>query len=167
MQIIARLAIIFSDAVAMHRVILGLIKAIAMADGKMDSAESALLNNAIKAFRTISKLKYYECILENIDISNGNVFTSNLDNKKFYKKAINVISSYAHWLEPEQIIAIYDATIFGKADKGAILTKLGVQVSHSKKSYYYSELTKEVIYNEICFFTKELDDIYIINFFKK
>ncbi len=70
----------------------------------------------------------YQELLEKIQNHHSNyIYSKNgLKPEKFAKKVTKVLSSYAKDINKDDVISLYDHTVFGAADEGFIITRVGI-----------------------------------------
>jgi len=98
------------------------------ADGTQDNHEIILYNLYVDLLLSSDLVDDYLPALEEINKSSSiDLYSHNNENKNsFEKKCNNALNAYAKNIVGEIVISLYDATIFGKADEGFILTPLAI-----------------------------------------
>jgi hypothetical protein len=108
-------------------------------------------------------------------IEHPNFFGKEISAKKFKKKCSKAINSYALGIDPEDVLAVFDDTIFGKADEGFLVTKWGivsdnyqtiffsqiVSCKHSEDHYLEFKLKSGITEKRVCFYDdKKVIELY-------
>jgi len=96
--------------------------------GTVSDDELIASNTYIQLLNSELNLDAYESVLKKIDGYRSNyIYARNSEhNKGFNKKLKKALTTYANGLVEDDVIALYDSTIFGGADKGFVITKLGI-----------------------------------------
>jgi len=101
---------------------------IIFADGVENENEAELYKLFNNLILSKSLIKLYIDDLKEINNSESfDLFSINNSNPdKFLKKRNNALNAYAKNILGEMIISLYDATVFGKGDKGFIITQIAI-----------------------------------------
>jgi len=105
-----------------------LIDEISMLNGKA-SVYELIVYNTYAEFRN-SQYNYdtYKPVLKKIDEYRSNsIYSSRAKHTSgFSKKLKKALATYGYGLVEDDVIALYDSTVFGGADEGFLITKLGI-----------------------------------------
>lgn len=142
----------------LQKQILNILEKVALADGIFDKEEKALLDFAERCFTMAQHTDNYDMTLASLPKNEPNLFLSS--DAKFEKKLASAIESYGVGLNPKEVIAIYDNTTFGKADKGFILNKLGL-ISDQGDILFYNEIERAKPVQDGMIIRTKYDDIVI------
>ncbi len=105
-----------------------LLEKLSMFNGDATTDELMVLNTYIELLNSEFHQKKYEPILQKIDAHRSDYIYNRkgTDPKSFRKKMKNALKTYAFGLTEKDVVALYDATIFGAADEGFLITELGI-----------------------------------------
>jgi hypothetical protein len=125
---------------------------IARADGEISDNEVVLYNIFIGLLNAEEQLDDYLNHLETLTKTKSDMLYSQqgLDTEAYTKKVKNALGAYAQGIPLESVISLYDATVFGKADNGFIVTPLAIITDQAEDmrviplgSIYHVALEKE------------------------
>ena len=97
-------------------------------NGEASIDEILLSNLYIELFNSETYSEHYADIVEKIDTYRSNyIYARGAEHTTGWRKKFNkALKTYAHGLKEDDIIALYDSTIFGGADEGFVITKWGI-----------------------------------------
>ena len=101
---------------------------VAEADGDISNNEILLYNIFLGLLTSEENLENYQAYIEKLSKSKSDMLYSNLGNDRegYEKKVKNALNSYANGIPLSMVMSLYDATVFGKADNGFIVTPLAI-----------------------------------------
>jgi len=101
---------------------------VAEADGDISDNEILLYNIFLGLLTSEENLENYQSCIEKLSKSRSDMLYSNLGNDReaYEKKVKNALNSYANGIPLSMVMSLYDATVFGKADSGFIVTPLAI-----------------------------------------
>lgn len=117
----------------LKEMLLDFLADIAQADDEIDENEDILYMVYMGLLSAEMQLEYYLPHLEALMKTKSDILYSpnTSDDKTYQKKLKNALNSYAKGIPADSTILLYDATIFGKADNGFILTPLAIITDQS------------------------------------
>jgi hypothetical protein len=106
---------------------------IAEADGDISENELQLYNIFIGLLNTEENIDAYIQHIEKLSKAKSDLLYSKVqrDSKTYNKKLTNALKAYAKGIPIESVISLYDATLFGKADNGFIVTPFAIITDQS------------------------------------
>ncbi|MEA3522787.1 MAG: GYF domain-containing protein [Campylobacterota bacterium] len=107
---------------------------IAEADGEISEKEVQLYNIFIGLLNAEASIENYTSHLENLTKVKSDFLYSHQgsDSEAYAKKVKNALGSYAKGINNGMVMSLYDATVFGKADNGFIVTPLAIITDQSE-----------------------------------
>lgn len=97
-------------------------------NGKASDNELIANNTYVQLLNSELNIDSYQNILKKIDEYRSRyIYARNSEhNKGFEKKLKKALATYGQGLMADDVIALYDSTIFGSADEGFLITKYGI-----------------------------------------
>lgn len=118
----------------LKKMMLDFLAEIACADGEISNNEVILYTQFKGLLNAEKNLDSYLEHLENfLKAQNDLLLSRNGNGSEVCEKKIkNALASYAKGIPPERVMCLYDSTLFGKADKGFIVTPLSIITNNCK-----------------------------------
>jgi hypothetical protein len=126
--------------------LIDLLDSISTVESEASTDELIIYNTYVELLNSEVSYDAYQPILTKIDEYRSNyIYARHSEhNKGFSKKLKKALSTYALGLVEDDVIALYDSTIFGGADEGFLITKLGIITTQDED---FSVIPFAMIYN--------------------
>ena len=143
--------------------IIELLEQISLCNDKENVEEIAIINTYIELLNSEQYLELYTPVLKKIDEHNSEYLYNRqgLNPATFYKKLPKALSAYADGIKEEDVLALYDSTIFGGASEGFLVTNYGIITTQDEDfSVIPFAMIYSVVYDKkgMSFFSKPNED---------